>query len=53
MAVEIECPVCEAAIPLDNDERPGDLVQCSYCKEVFRLLHTKQKGLFLTEEFEE
>jgi hypothetical protein len=53
MAVELECPVCEASIPLDNDEQPGDIVQCSYCKEPFKLLLMKGKGLVLIEEFEE
>ena len=53
MAVELECPVCEADIPLDNDETPGDIVQCSYCKEFFKLLQMKGKGLVLIEEFEE
>jgi hypothetical protein len=53
MAVEMECPVCEADIPLDNDEQPGDIVQCSYCKGYFKLLQIKGKGLVLIEEFEE
>jgi hypothetical protein len=53
MTIEIECPVCEADIPLDNDEEPGDIVQCSYCKEYFKLIKTKDKGLMLIEEFEE
>jgi hypothetical protein len=53
MAVEMDCPICDAPIPLDNNERPGDVVQCSFCKEVFKLIHTKGKGLMLIEEFEE
>jgi hypothetical protein len=53
MAVEIDCPICDAPIPLDNNERPGDIIQCSFCKEFFKLLQTKDKGLVLIEEFEE
>jgi hypothetical protein len=53
MVVELECPICDAEIPLDNKEGPGDLVQCSFCKETFKLVRTKDKGLTLTEEFEE
>ena len=53
MAVEMECLVCEADIPLDNNEDHGDIVQCSYCKEYFKLIRTKDKGLILIEEFEE
>jgi len=52
MAIEFECPVCEADIPLDNNEKPGDLVQCSYCKETFKVIKSKDK-LILVEEFDE
>lgn len=52
MVTVMDCPICDAEIPLDNDEKPGDLVQCSYCKETFKLIRTKDK-LLLIEEFEE
>ena len=52
MVIEMECPICDAEIPLDNDEKPGDLVVCAYCKQTFKLIKTKEK-LILTEEFEE
>ncbi len=52
MADEFECPVCDADIPLDGDEKPGDLIQCSYCKVTFKILRKKDK-LILSEEFEE
>jgi hypothetical protein len=52
MGKSLECPFCEADIPLDNDENPGDLVMCSYCKTTFKILRTKDKWI-LTEEFEE
>jgi DNA-directed RNA polymerase subunit RPC12/RpoP len=31
MAREATCPVCNANIPLEQDDRPGDYVYCSYC----------------------
>jgi len=52
MARELECPICEADIPLESDDQPGDLIMCSYCKSIFKLLRTKDK-LILSEDFEE
>ena len=49
---EMECPVCEAYIPLEGDERSGDMVLCSYCKVTFKLLRKKGNWI-LAEEFEE
>ena len=51
-AKEMECPVCEADIPLEGDEKSGDIILCSYCHLTFKLI--KKKGdWILTEEFEE
>ena len=52
MAVTLECPICDAEIPLEKDDRSGDVVQCSYCKEPLKLLRTTDKWI-LVEEFEE
>ena len=52
MATELECPLCEADIPLEGDEKPGDLIVCSYCNMTFKLLKGKKKWI-LVEEFEE
>ncbi len=52
MAKDLECPVCDADIPLEGNEKPGDLVLCSYCKVTFKLIKSKGKWA-LTEEFEE
>ncbi len=52
MITVLECPICDAEIPLENDERSGDLVQCSYCKETLKVLK-KKDGWTLIEEFEE
>jgi uncharacterized Zn-finger protein len=29
---EATCPYCEAEIPLDDNEKEGDEVYCSYCQ---------------------
>ena len=42
MGTELECPYCDADIPLDGDEKSGDLVVCSYCNMTLKLL--KKKG---------
>lgn len=31
MAREATCPICNANIPLERDDREGDYVYCSYC----------------------
>ena len=51
---EMECPICEAYIPLEGDERPGDMILCSYCHVTFKLLLLREKSdWILAEEFEE
>lgn len=52
MAKELECPVCEADLPLDGDEKPGDLIVCSYCKVTLKILKKKDQ-LVLSEEIED
>jgi len=52
MANEMQCPICEADIPLDGDEKLGDLLPCSYCKVTFKILKKKDRWI-LEEDFEE
>jgi len=52
MSKELECPICEAPIPLEGDEETSDLITCSYCKMTFKLLR-KKGDWALTEDFEE
>jgi hypothetical protein len=52
MAIELTCPICDADIPLDGDEKSGDLVLCSYCNMTFKMLK-KQEDWTLVEDFEE
>ena len=52
MGSEVECPYCDADIPLDGDEKPGELVVCSYCNMIVKLL--KKKGEWVpVEDLEE
>ncbi len=37
MARETTCPVCNAYIPLYDDDRVGDYVYCSYCGAQLRI----------------
>ena len=52
MSAEIECPLCDAEIPLEGQEEAGDMIVCSYCKSTFKLIFKKGK-LVLTEDFQE
>ena len=52
MSTELECPVCDADVPLDGGEKPGDLIMCSFCKVTFKLLK-KEDNWILEENFDE
>ncbi len=52
MAVDLDCPLCDAEILLEGKEETGDLVVCSYCKTTFRVVKKKEK-IILSEDFEE
>ena len=52
MSTELECPICDADIPLDGDEKPGDLIQCSFCKVTFKVFRKNEKWV-LEEDFDE
>jgi hypothetical protein len=52
MSIELECPICEADIPLEGDEETGDLVVCSYCKVTLKMIKKKDKWI-LSEDFDE
>ncbi len=49
---EVECPVCGADIPLDGQEKPGELVVCSYCMTTVKLLK-KSGGWIPSEDVDE
>jgi len=52
MEKELECPICDADIPIEGDEKTGDIIVCSYCKVSFKMLRKKDQWL-LSEDFEE
>ena len=52
MAEVLECSICDADIPLERDQKTGDLVVCSYCKATFTLVKAKDKWI-LSEDFDE
>jgi len=52
MAIDLQCPVCDADIPLDGDEKAGDLILCSYCNSSFKMAKVKEKWS-LEDEFDE
>jgi uncharacterized Zn-finger protein len=49
---EAECPICDADILFETDDKPGDLVMCSYCKVTFKIVQ-KMTKVILVEDFEE
>ena len=34
---DYKCPVCDADLNIDGDERPGDTVYCSYCSSSIKI----------------
>lgn len=50
--LEIECPMCDAEIPLGSDPQPGLELLCSYCETPLRLKKKKEDdSLYLQEDF--
>jgi len=47
---DLSCPICQADLPLDGDEKAGDEVICSYCGAPSRITGTKDEGLEAEEE---
>ncbi len=38
---EYQCPVCDADLNLDGDEKPGDNIYCSYCGSTIKIYRSK------------
>ena len=36
-----KCPVCDADLTLDGDEKSGDTVYCSYCSSSIKIYATR------------
>lgn len=41
MAKETSCPICTANVPLEEDDRVGDQVFCSFCGTRMRITRVK------------
>ncbi len=39
--VDYKCPVCDADLTLDGDEKPGNTVYCSFCNSTIKVYGTK------------
>ena len=52
MTEVLECPLCDAVIPLEGGQKSGDLIVCSYCQITLKLLKGKDKWI-LSEDFDE
>jgi hypothetical protein len=50
---EASCPICNADVPMDGDEREGDTVYCAYCKAPLKVgkLGTDEDDAELAEDF--
>lgn len=51
MAQELECPVCNADIPLTGDEKIGDEIFCVYCRAPLTVKHGKDDDLLLEDDY--
>ena len=48
----LSCPVCDADVPISEDEKVGDEVYCTYCQVPLKLRKTKDKeDMYLEENF--
>ena len=34
----VECPICLRDVTLSENAKPGDIIQCPYCKAWFKLV---------------
>ena len=48
--IEPACPVCDADLPLNGDERPGEAITCAYCGSPCRLVKKAEAEDFSAEE---
>lgn len=40
------CPVCDAELVMDGDEKPGDVIYCSYCSSTIKIHRKKGSDEF-------
>jgi len=49
---DLSCPICQADLPLDGDEKPGDEVICSFCGAPSRIQGKRDNEEWEAEEEE-
>ncbi len=50
--LELECPMCDAEIPMSGEEKPGMELSCSYCDTPLKLKKKREDdSLYLQEDF--
>ncbi len=47
----LNCPMCDAEVPLDGDENVGEQVYCPYCQAPLALRKKKTDETYLEEDF--
>jgi hypothetical protein len=48
---DVNCPVCQADIPLNGDEIPGSEIYCTYCGAPCRLSGNPEEDAEAEEDF--
>ncbi len=46
----LQCPLCDAEVPLSEDDKTGDQVFCTYCQCPLRV-RKKAEKVYLVEDF--
>ena len=49
---DLSCPICQADLPLEGDEKPGDEVICSFCGAPSRIQGKRDSEEWEAEEEE-
>ena len=48
---DLECPICNADVPLSGEESPGEEVFCAYCRAPLTLSGKSDDDMELEEDF--
>ncbi len=46
----LTCPMCDAEVPVDGDEKPGDEVFCPYCETPLSLKIVSDEEAYFEED---
>ncbi len=50
MVQELECPICNADVPLSGDEKVGEEVFCAFCRAPLTVQHGKEDDELMLED---